>query len=128
MGRCGGGSTDRSKTKELLRQVRETNQFQRNIPRFGTHLYLYVRKLVTASNSEEWTDESVVKNEQNLWDQKAKEGKAVRNFALANRMTVASVSLQQVSDSAAGIDGWSEAQVSIGSQGIYKYPMELITW
>jgi hypothetical protein len=52
-------------------------------------------------------------SEENLWDKKALEGKACRNYALAHSLKIAAVTLADVEKSSEGVEGWAQATVNI---------------
>ena len=48
------------------------------------------------------------------WEQKAKENRAMRNFALGRGKNLKDVSIEMVAEDEIGIDGWSEMTLAVG--------------
>jgi hypothetical protein len=71
--------------------------------------FLYIERLTTSWDEETFVEESKVSTEENLWDVKAKEGKALRNFAIAHNLSVDRVSISDVETSTEGVEGWAAA-------------------
>ena len=77
----------------------------------------------TAVSSEEFWENAVSSHtEENLCDMKVKEGKAVRNWALAHGVPANKVDLAKVAESDQGLGGWASAQITINSQSVAALP------
>jgi hypothetical protein len=72
-----------------------------------TPVYLFIRRLMSSSSVKEWRQTVESSKSENLWDARAKQCRAITNFAIMAGRKVDSVSLEEVVESSIGLDGWA---------------------
>lgn len=78
----------------------------------GAEQVLLVSKLLNSVCRKEWSQIASQSVEVNLWEHRAKECRAKRNYALAKGVNVESVSVEQVSSSPEGLETWASCTVA----------------
>ena len=81
----------------------------------GVRDYLYIEKLVGEKDEQKWMAVSEARSEESLgiWEQRAKEGKAMRNYAAAKGVHVSKVTLDMVQKDQNGVDGWCDVTITL---------------
>ncbi len=80
-------------------------------------VFLFVRALTESSSRQRWQE--IVKShttQENIWDQKLLESKAIRHYAHAKGLELRNVSTDDVKADPLGLDGWAKIQL-VASQG-----------
>ena len=78
----------------------------------GAVQVLYIKKLINSICRKEWAQIASQSVEVNLWEERAKECRAKRAFALAKHIHMDSVKIEDVRSSPEGLDTWASCTVS----------------
>ena len=78
----------------------------------GAAQVLYIKKLLNSICRKEWAQIASQSVEVNLWEERAKECRAKRAFALAKHIHMDSVKIEDVRSSPEGLDTWASCTVS----------------
>ena len=78
----------------------------------GAVQVLYIKKLINSICRKEWAQIASQSVEVNLWEERAKECRAKRAFALAKQIHIDSVKIEDVRSSPEGIDTWASCTLS----------------
>ena len=78
----------------------------------GAVQVLYIKKLINSICRKEWAQIASQSVEVNLWEERAKECRAKRAFALAKHINMDSVKIEDVRSSPEGLDTWASCTVS----------------
>eukprot|EP00973_Karenia_brevis_P004782 657563-Karenia_brevis.AAC.1 len=95
-----GGAVDPEKAKGLARNYCEMCEKIGN-PMIQWHqwlkinVYLFLRKLVYNQHEEDWQQISKSYNQECTWEVKAREGRAIKNYAYAHGLKEIDVDIQQ---------------------------------
>ena len=78
----------------------------------GAEQVLYIKKLLNSICRKEWAQIASQSVEVNLWEERGKECRAKRAFALAKHIHMDSVKIEDVRSSPEGLDTWASCTVS----------------
>ena len=78
----------------------------------GAVQVLYIKKLINSICRKEWAQIASQSVEVNLWEERGKECRAKRAFALAKNIHMDSVKIEDVRSSPEGIDTWASCSLS----------------
>ena len=78
----------------------------------GAEQVLYIKKLINSICRKEWAQIASQSVEVNLWEERGKECRATRAFALAENIHMDSVKIEDVRSSPEGLDTWASCTVS----------------
>ena len=73
----------------------------------------FIKRLVSTTCTKTWTQAVEDTVTVNLWEQRLKECKAMRNFAQAKGLGVDAVSVQDVGNSEEGLDFWADVKLTV---------------
>ena len=79
----------------------------------GTTCYLYIIRLISSRCEKEWRQATEHYSEINVWETRINEQKAIKKFAHFHLRKPEAVTLEEIEQSALGVKGWAEAQVSM---------------
>ena len=82
--------------------------------------FLYVKHLVTATHTKEWKDIVEKSNTVNVWEERAKECRARRNYSVSHGTALERVTLDMLSSSEQGIQGYADMVVAVASKAKAK--------
>jgi uncharacterized protein YfiM (DUF2279 family) len=82
--------------------------------------FLYVERLISSSHEKEWIDVVEQSNSSNIWEDRAKECRARRNYAAQHNLCLERVSLDMVQSTELGVDGYAEIVVAIAAKAKAK--------
>ena len=83
----------------------------------GTGYVLYVEQLYKTSTGKEWAEVKKQIKDNNPWSAMAEENRAKRNYALANNVKEAKVTIEEIEQHPLGIQGWAQMQVQVTAGG-----------
>lgn len=76
-------------------------------------MFLWMEKMVRSSCKKSWSLVAENKSEVNIWEEKAKQCRARRAYAIAKKMNIDNVSLHDVEQSEGGVEHWASVVVHI---------------
>jgi hypothetical protein len=78
----------------------------------GAQQVLLVSRLLNSVCRKEWSQIATQSVEVNLWEHRAKECRAKRNYALSKGVNVETVSVEEISNSPEGLETWASCTVT----------------
>ena len=79
----------------------------------GVKCYLFVMRLISSRCEKEWQTATQNYTEENVWETKIEQQKALRKFAHQMGRPVQSVSIDEIEATTLGVKGWAEAAVVV---------------